>query len=119
MSSRKMRTPTPAQTAASIENGRRSLGPITEAGKQRSALNALKHGLTAQRLTIPGENRDEFVAFETSHFDLYRPVGVVETELVREITACSWRLRRSPAAESSAIRAAMNEAADKSDTAAA
>jgi hypothetical protein len=102
---------TPAQIAASIANGRRSLGPVTDAGKQRSATNSLKHGLTAQRLIVPGECADEFADFVAEHFELYRPAGGVEIGLVIEIAGCSWRLRRAAAAESSAIRATMTEAA--------
>ncbi|MBR1298563.1 hypothetical protein [Bradyrhizobium sp. AUGA SZCCT0042] len=40
---------TPAQIAANRRNGRKSKGPITTLGKQRSRDNARKHGLAAAR----------------------------------------------------------------------
>ncbi|MBR1156886.1 hypothetical protein [Bradyrhizobium sp. JYMT SZCCT0428] len=40
---------TPAQIAANRRNGRKSKGPITTLGKQRSRDNARKHGLAATR----------------------------------------------------------------------
>ena len=45
-----------AQAIANIENAQRSTGPRTEAGKAASSHNALKHGLTAQTVLLPGED---------------------------------------------------------------
>ena len=47
---------TEAQIAASRENGAKGHGPVTREGKEQSAQNALKHGMTALRVTIPGED---------------------------------------------------------------
>jgi len=98
---------TPAQIAASRQNGAKSRGPVTPEGKQRSAQNSLKHGLTAQHLTIPGEDPTDWQALRDGCFDLWEPVGPVEVDLVEAIAACSWRLRRCPVAEASAIRRAI------------
>ncbi len=46
----KSRTPSPAQTAASRENGKKSRGPRTDAGKQHSRMNALKRGYYSESL---------------------------------------------------------------------
>ncbi len=46
----------------SRQNGRKSKGPRTEAGKERVRYNALKHGITAKSLLLPGEDRSEFEA---------------------------------------------------------
>ena len=50
-----------ARAEASRQNGARSRGPKTEEGKARSAQNALKHGMRAQKhLVLPDEDAAEF-----------------------------------------------------------
>jgi hypothetical protein len=98
---------TAAQIEASRRNGAISRGPITAEGKRRSAENSTRHGLTARRITIPGEDLEEWMALCDSYFDVWQPVGLVEVDLVEAIASYAWRLRRAPGAEASAIRRAM------------
>jgi hypothetical protein len=44
------------RAAVNRENAQHSTGPRTEAGKQRSALNALTHGLTSRTALLPAED---------------------------------------------------------------
>jgi hypothetical protein len=99
--------PTPDQIAASRANGAKSRGPVTAEGKRRSAQNSLKHGLTARRLMIPGEDAAEFDELLEGYYDLFQPIGAVEAELVETITIYTWRLRRGASAEASALRRAI------------
>jgi hypothetical protein len=69
-------------------------GPRTAAGKERSSLNALKHGLTSRRIVLPYENQAEYDALLKDLLDESQPVGTLEFELVNDIAAALWRLRR-------------------------
>jgi hypothetical protein len=44
------------RAAINRANSQQSTGPRTESGKQRSSLNALRHGLTAQSAVLPSED---------------------------------------------------------------
>ena len=43
--------PTPAQSESSRLNGAHSSGPASEAGKVRSAMNGVRHGLTGREIS--------------------------------------------------------------------
>ena len=47
-----------AKIAANRANGRKSRGPRTAAGKSRTRLNALRHGLSAGTINNPATSRD-------------------------------------------------------------
>ena len=51
---------TNAQMKANRKNAKKSTGPRTEEGKSRSAKNALKHGLLARDIVLPGEDPADF-----------------------------------------------------------
>ncbi len=48
---------TARQIAANCRNAQKSTGPKTPNGKAITKMNALRHGLTAQEILIPGEQR--------------------------------------------------------------
>ena len=54
---------TEKQLVANRANAQRSTGPRTEAGKAVSSCNAWKHGLTAARALMPGEDPAEYEDF--------------------------------------------------------
>jgi hypothetical protein len=85
-----------ARAAASRQNGAKSRGPRTEEGKARSAQNALKHGLRAQKyLVLPEEDAGEFAALEAALLEELAPVGVLQTMLARRVAVAAWRLARA------------------------
>jgi hypothetical protein len=48
------------QTEANRRNARKSTGPNTPEGKQRSRCNALRHGLTAETAIVALEDAEDF-----------------------------------------------------------
>src|SRR3979409_2152819 len=78
-------------------NAKKSTGPKTEAGKARSAMNALKHGLAGQTVVLPGEDLAAYQALRKRFFNEARPVGILEEQCVEMMTNKSWLLSRSAA----------------------
>jgi hypothetical protein len=87
------------QREANRKNALKSTGPKTAKGKAKAKMNALKHGLTAEEIAIPGEDGDKFDALLEMLRSHLEPVGPEEILLVERITACLWRLRRCYAVE--------------------
>ena len=75
-------------------NSQRSTGPKTEAGKQRSSQNALRHGLTGQIVVMPNEDLKAYEAHLKSFQDEYQPQETTEAHLVKSLADTSWRLNR-------------------------
>jgi hypothetical protein len=84
-------------------NAQKSTGPRTETGKQRSSLNALRHGLTARTAVLASEDQAAYERHCRKFFDDYEPANSTETQLVRELADTSWRLNRIPLLEAELI----------------
>ena len=87
------------RVAVNRRNARRSTGPRTRSGKARSSRNALRHGLTAERVVLPGEDPVAFDTLRADLFERYQPIDPVAKHLVEHVVACIWRLRRVPEIE--------------------
>jgi hypothetical protein len=70
-------------------------GPKTPEGKARSSQNALKHGLTAQSILLPGEDPDEWRQHLNAYLNRFLPRDPVESDLVHRIAAAQWRIDRA------------------------
>ncbi len=91
------KSPTPNPRArANRANALLSTGPRTEPGKQRSSLNALRHGLTARTAVLPTEDPEAHQRHIQQFLDEYQPATATETQLVHEIANTAWRLNRIP-----------------------
>ena len=88
-----------ARSARNRANASHSTGPKTEAGKHRSSLNALRHGLTGHTIVMPAEDLDAYNKFAKQSFDDLKPVGFLETQFAQIVTDTLWRLHRIPALE--------------------
>jgi hypothetical protein len=87
------------QVEANRRNARRSTGPTTEKGKQRSRSNAVRHGLTAETVIGALEDAEDYKAFEAAIIADYDAQSAVERELVLRLASLLWRLRRATTME--------------------
>lgn len=84
----KKKKSTKAQSEAARNNGAKSKGPVSEAGKHNSRQNALKHGLTAKFLTPARDPRNQDQLYQEVHDELineYKPVGFTAESTVSNL----------------------------------
>ncbi len=99
----------PARLAANRLNARRSTGPRTPGGKQRSARNALRHGLYARVALLPAlsETAADWDAFRAAVVESLSPAGAAEAAVTGRVAFLLWRQRRAaayaPAADPAAL----------------
>ncbi len=97
-------------------NGAKSRGPKTPEGKQTSSRNSITHGFTAHNtLILQCESPDEFQKMLAEHIAIHQPVTPPEKELVDQMAAARWRIRRFIAAETVLIDSEMVRNRDKVD----
>jgi hypothetical protein len=87
-------------------NAQHSTGPRSESGKQRSALNALTHGLTARAAVLPSEDPAAYEQHRRQFLAEYDPKTPTETQLVYELADTAWRLNRVPLLEADVLSSA-------------
>src|SRR6267378_3937944 len=92
------------QIEANRRNALKSTGPNTEAGKDRSRRNAVRHGLCAETVIGVIESVDDYRAFEASVIADYEAQTAVERELVLRLASLLWRLRRATSIETDLLR---------------
>jgi hypothetical protein len=84
---------------ANRRNALKSTGPKTEAGKQVSRCNAVRHGLTAETVIGALEDGEDYTVFEAAITADYDAQSAVERELVLRLASILWRLRRATTME--------------------
>jgi hypothetical protein len=87
------------QIEANRRNALKSTGPKTDAGKQVSRCNAVRHGLTAETVLSALEDAEDYKAFEAAITADYDAQSAVERELVLRLASILWRLRRATTME--------------------
>ena len=101
------------RAAINRANAQKSTGPRTAAGKQRSSLNALRHGLTGHTIVLPTEDQSAYQRHSHAFLDEYRPKGATETQLVQSLLDTSWQLNRASAVETNLFSLGITEMEDR------
>src|ERR1039458_8364016 len=66
----------------------------TQEGKARSAMNALRHGLTARVVVLPTEDMDAYQAFAKEIVDSLDAQTPVERQFAQTVADNQWRINR-------------------------
>ncbi len=96
-----------ARMISARANGAKSPGPSTAQAKAAIAFNAIKHGLTAKSILLPGEDPAALKALADTLLDAHRPATDEEFLIFEELVANKWRIRRMWESEQSLVRVEM------------
>jgi hypothetical protein len=90
-------TPTetsPARIVANRINALKATGPRTPEGCAKSALNALKHGLTGNTVLLDSDDAEPYQQRLDAYVQQYGPITLEERRLVQSLHDADWRLDR-------------------------
>ena len=104
----------PAQINANRANAQKSTGPRSAEGKSASRFNALKHGMDAASIIIPGEDPAVYDSLVAQYLHEYRPQSASESFHVDTMIRADWQKRRLETVEADLFRTIMTESPDNS-----
>ena len=107
-----------AQINAALANAQHSTGPRSVEGKAASSKNALKLGLYAQTLLLPGEDPEQLLALSRDYTARFSPQTPIEQLFLDQLVFADWlqrRYRRIEAQFYQARVAALPEGTDPED----
>ena len=91
----KTKKASPARIEANRRNAQKSCGPKTDEGKARSRFNALKHGMTAKTVLLPGEDGQAFANRLRYLQNDLQPRNSLEGVLIERLAGDVWKADRS------------------------
>ena len=86
---------TEAQIKANQANAKKSTGPKTEAGREKSSRNRLSHGFYSSSLFIPGENPQDFHNLLADLQAEFQPANSDEQILLEKMVHHQWLTLRA------------------------
>ena len=84
-----------AKVEANRRNAQKSKGPTSDAGKARSRYNALKHGMTAKTVLLPGDDPQEFAGRLRYLQDDLQARNSLEAVVIERLAGDLWKSDRS------------------------
>jgi hypothetical protein len=100
---------TSAQITANRANAQKSTGPRSVEGKSASRFNALKHGIDAASIVIPGEDPADYDALAADYLSDLRPQSTSEAFNVQTMLRADWQKRRLQIVEADLFRTLLAE----------
>ena len=100
---------TPAQLSANRANAQRSTGPRSVEGKSVSRFNALKHGVDAASITLPGEDPNAYQSLADAYDETYPTETVIQRFLIDSLIRADWHKKRLQRLEADLIRKALDD----------
>ena len=91
----KARKTSVAKVEANRRNSQKSSGPKSDAGKARSRYNALKHGMTAKTVLLPGDDPEEFAGRLRYLQDDLQARNSLEAVVIERLAGDLWKSDRS------------------------
>jgi len=101
-----------SQITANRLNAQHSTGPSSVEGKAVTRFNAMKHGIDAASLVIPGEDPAELAQLAEDFQHEYRPQGATESVLVQTLLRSEWLKRRYFQIEAQVMKALVQKQED-------
>jgi hypothetical protein len=101
---------TPERAEINRRNAAKSTGPRTPEGKNRSKFNALKHGMTAKTLVLPGEDAEAFQERIDAWTNDLQPRNDFERDLVVRAATVYWQLERADRADAARLTGIIHHA---------
>ena len=77
---------------ANRKNSKKSTGPISKAGKLKSSLNSIKHGLNAEKFVVIGEKVDDLNNVKDRLTKELKPIGMHQEIIVSKMIDIAIRL---------------------------
>jgi len=93
-------------------NARRSSGPKTARGKNRSSRNAVKHGFFSNELVLSDMEKTEFQALRRSLQMQLQPMTALQYIALEEIVVCTWRCKLAMRQETQHLKALLDTPKD-------
>jgi hypothetical protein len=87
------------QFEANRRNSQKSTGPKTPEGKSAVSMNALRHGLRARTVVLPGEDPTEFHQLCNDLEGEWTPQSRTEQFYVEQMAVSQWKLTRMEVVE--------------------
>ena len=91
------------------QNGAKAAGSKTPEGIAISSMNAVRHGLAAKSLVLTNESMANYLELLQAYRNKFKPQDKVESDLIDQMVAAQWRIRRLWTMQTAALDLKMDQ----------